>query len=91
MPAPEDYPGLFPESMRECAEYHTKACCGQKKAGCSSTFFDDLMCYKECMDDMILNGDEFSAACKAEETEIIRSMQKRNLMISVSSALHAAE
>ena len=82
MPAPEGAPFVLPKTMRECAEYHIKACCGQINAGCSPTFFDDLKCYKNCFDEMVANGNEYSVACKAKETEILKSVQDRNLFKS---------
>ena len=40
IPAPEGSDWVIPKMMRECAEYHTKACCGKLKEGCLPTFFD---------------------------------------------------
>ena len=82
MPAPEGADWVIPKMIRECAEYHTKACCGKLKEGCLPTFFDDLKCYEKCLNGMIANGNEYSVACKAKEIEIIKSVQYRNLFKS---------
>ena len=73
---------MIPKMIRECSEYHTKACCGKLKEGCLPTFFDDLKCYKNCFDEMVANGNEYSVACKAKEIEILKSVQYRNLFKS---------